>query len=309
MDSYDSSDLNLSADGSQLLDLSDVLPPESSHSREGYYNDDAGDLSLSDLSLDQTIRARAPFSLLSQPIHQERPRAEKERKAPSSRLLDPGDDDDDQNADSGMEEGEGEEGGEAEGQAAADREELDEEQLENARRRVAKQREEKLQNDIFILKKLNAAFETFHGALDEAGSANQRVAAQLAETDALLNKYINILHKSEDVARLVFDEGWYGAEADEEQIRLEELAAEQRAREAARERELAEKRERERREREEQERLVREEKERIEQAKKERLASRGGVRGVRGTRASMRGMRAAAPSSRPGSISSSTSLL
>jgi hypothetical protein len=132
----------------------------------------------------------------------------------------------------------------------------------------------------------------------------KRVAAQLAETDALLNKYIKILHKSEDAARLIFDEGWYGAEADEEQIRLEELAAEQRAREAARERELAEKRERERREREEQERAAREEKERIEQAKKDRLSSRGGVRGVRGTRASMRGMRAAAPSSRPGSISS-----
>jgi hypothetical protein len=41
----------------------------------------------------------------------------------------------------------------------------------------------------------------------------QRVAAQIAETDALLNKYINILSKSEDVARLIFDERWHGAEA------------------------------------------------------------------------------------------------
>lgn len=133
----------------------------------------------------------------------------------------------------------------------------------------------------------------------------------------LLNKYVRILSKSEDFARLIFDEEWHGAEAvsrtylitlhltlnlyqDEEQIRLEQLAAEQRERGAAREKALAEQRERERREREEQERAEREEKERLAQAKKDRLASRGGVRGVRGTRASMRGMRGAAPSTRPG---------
>ncbi|KAJ2918586.1 hypothetical protein MD484_g1855, partial [Candolleomyces efflorescens] len=283
MDSYNhSSELNLSADGSQLLDFSDVLPPESSHDDD----DDARNLSLSDLSLNQTMRARQPFSLLSRPIPQEPPRSNLEKKSQTSRLLlgsgDDGDDDPDASYGGMQEEGEGDE---KEGEVDAEQEELDEEELENARRRAAKHREEKLQNDLFILKKLNAAFETFHGALDEAGSANQ-----LAETDALLNKYIKILHKSEDAARLIFDEGWYGAEADEEQIRLEQLAAEQRAREAARERALAEKREREQREREEQERAAREERERIEQAKKDRLASRGGVRGVRGTRASMRAL-------------------
>lgn len=40
----------------------------------------------------------------------------------------------------------------------------------------------------------------------------QRVAEQLADTDALLNKYINILGKSEAVTRLIFDERWEGAE-------------------------------------------------------------------------------------------------
>lgn len=39
------------------------------------------------------------------------------------------------------------------------------------------------------------------------------MAAQIVETDALLNKYINILSKSEEFSRLIFDEKWYGAEA------------------------------------------------------------------------------------------------
>lgn len=41
----------------------------------------------------------------------------------------------------------------------------------------------------------------------------QRVAAQLEQTDALLNKYVNVMAKSERIARLMFDERWEGAEA------------------------------------------------------------------------------------------------
>jgi hypothetical protein len=41
----------------------------------------------------------------------------------------------------------------------------------------------------------------------------QRVAAQLEHTDALLNKYVSILSKSEEFARLILDEQWQGAEA------------------------------------------------------------------------------------------------
>jgi hypothetical protein len=41
----------------------------------------------------------------------------------------------------------------------------------------------------------------------------QRIAKQLAQTDALLNKYVEILCRTEDVARLIFDEDWQGAEA------------------------------------------------------------------------------------------------
>ena len=42
-----------------------------------------------------------------------------------------------------------------------------------SQRHSAKAREEKLQSDIFILKKLNASFELFNEALQETGSANQ----------------------------------------------------------------------------------------------------------------------------------------
>lgn len=41
----------------------------------------------------------------------------------------------------------------------------------------------------------------------------QQVATQLAQTDALLDKYVNMLGKSEAVAKLIFDEQWEGAEA------------------------------------------------------------------------------------------------
>ena len=41
------------------------------------------------------------------------------------------------------------------------------------KREAARLREEKLQSDLFILKKLNAAFESFNDALEETGSANE----------------------------------------------------------------------------------------------------------------------------------------
>ena len=183
MDSYNSSGLNLSADGSQLLDFSEHLPSDSSHSQDGRYDpaDDA-DLSLGDLSLDQTVRMDAPFSLFSKPIRKEPSpppkarllagRRETPKQMSSKRAFDPEDEPYDfsvhENADETIQ------SVDQEGQEQyVEEEELDEEEREQARRKAAKLREEKLQGDIFILKKLNAAFESFNDALDEAGSANQ----------------------------------------------------------------------------------------------------------------------------------------
>ncbi len=91
--------------------------------------------------------------------------------------------------------------------------------------------EEKLQNDLFVLRQLNGAFAVYNDALREAQggtevksllllrlnllthSFHKHIAEQLEQTDALLNKYINILSKTEQFTRLIFDERWMGAEA------------------------------------------------------------------------------------------------
>lgn len=57
--------------------------------------------------------------------------------------------------------------------AEKDTEEPEEPVSQQSQRPSAKAREEKLQSDIFILKKLNASFELFNEALQDTGSANQ----------------------------------------------------------------------------------------------------------------------------------------
>jgi hypothetical protein len=110
----------------------------------------------------------------------------------------------------------------------------------------------------------------------------------------------------------IYTDVWLGAEMetqDEYILEQERLEAEERARKEEEERKLALRREKEAAERAEQERVAREEKERKEQEKKAkgggsvRGGSTSGVRGVRGTRASMRGAAAARGSARGGSRS------
>lgn len=52
-------------------------------------------------------------------------------------------------------------------------EEPEEPVSQQSQRQSAKAHEEKLQSDIFILRKLNASFELFNEALQDTGSANQ----------------------------------------------------------------------------------------------------------------------------------------
>ena len=52
-------------------------------------------------------------------------------------------------------------------------EESEEPVLQQSQRQSAKAHEEKLQSDIFILRKLNASFELFNEALQDTSSANQ----------------------------------------------------------------------------------------------------------------------------------------
>ncbi|KAG6375376.1 hypothetical protein JVT61DRAFT_2931 [Boletus reticuloceps] len=167
-----------------------------------------------------------------------------------------------------------------------------------------KTREEKLQSDLFILRKLNASFAVLNDALRATKGATEQVAEQLSQTDALLDKYANMLAKSETVTRLIFDERWGGADADadEELLVKEREEALERAR-LEREREEVARREAEKRARREAEEAAQREAE--ERAKQEAAAAlavkapakgRGagiigsGVRGVRGTRATATAM-------------------
>jgi len=172
-----------------------------------------------------------------------------------------------------------------------DQEDQEDPVAQQSQKHSAKVRQEKLQSDIFILKKLNASFELFNEALQDTGSANQRLAAQLEQTDALLDKYVTILSRSEDYSRLIFDEKWKGAEADEDALE-EERRAEESARREAEEQAIRAQQEQERLEREKQDRLKAEQKERLERDKSGR-GTRGSIRGVRG-RASIRGARGVA---------------
>jgi len=167
-------------------------------------------------------------------------------------------------------------------------------------RKAARMREEKLQNDLFLLKKLNGAFSLYTDALRATQSSTERLKARLKDTNALLDQYIGMLDRSEAVAKLILDERWQGSSADEEiyrnQIREREAALRREAEAREREAELA-------RQRLEEERLAREEEE-LRQAEREKVlekkkgvgrgvsrtadSSSSGVRGVRGTRASMR---------------------
>lgn len=137
----DESDLTFRADGSRLLSESSLMASESTSSHTGLAHED---LSLSDLSIhDRDGIMSKPFSLLSGP----------EPTTPPHQTSGLGD-------------------GDHPPVAGAEDEEAGEVDEEAAKRLNAKAREEKLQSDIFILKKLNASFAAFNEALDATGSVN-----------------------------------------------------------------------------------------------------------------------------------------
>jgi hypothetical protein len=136
----DDSDLTFTADQSRLLSEPSLMASESTNSLHYLQATSANeDLSLSDLSIqDRDDIMSRPFSLLSRPD-------------PITSPLQTG------------EPGEDKPGG-IDGDEIQDR--------ETARRQDAKAREEKLQSDLFILKKLNASFAAFNEALAATGSLN-----------------------------------------------------------------------------------------------------------------------------------------
>ncbi|KAG8734933.1 hypothetical protein FRC10_011208 [Ceratobasidium sp. 414] len=150
-------------------------------------------------------------------------------------------------------------------------------------RTAAERREEQLHAALFQLRKMNAVFGDYVGALD-AVQGNTEAKRQVERTNAILDRYVKMLGQQEQIAKLVLDEEWGGGESDEQTIqqRIEQKAREERER---KEREERERREREERERQEAERALIEQEAR-ERAEKAAAGARGrSSRGVatRGT--------------------------
>ncbi|KAL5528166.1 hypothetical protein ACEPAF_7302 [Sanghuangporus sanghuang] len=234
-----------------------------------YESAQPGDLSLSDLSTNNEIPGpsrQMPFSLLARPL-----RPPQTPQNPQEEVEDVGNE-------------------------TARPVEEEEEDEETRAQFAAQSREERLRQDLFVLRKINAGLAVYNEALSGTRTSTERVAEQLKQTNALLDKYVDILAKSEAATKLIFDERWHGAEDDEATLeRLHHEAAEK-ARKAAEERARSEQEQKERKEREERERKEKEDRERLEAEKSEKLAVRagyGGVRGVRGTRATARARGAA----------------
>lgn len=146
----DSSDFSLDGSNrSRLLSESPMLPSSSSSD---------ADLSISELSLSDrpSPSSRRPFSLLAQPSTPVQTRH-------SLPTLDDYNDQEDEEADDGEI---------TQRQIIVDKE-TSEGTTEEHKRLKAKMREDKLQNDLFVLRKLNGVFSSFNEALDEVGSANE----------------------------------------------------------------------------------------------------------------------------------------
>lgn len=148
--SVNSPDINASHSGSRLLSVdSPTFPSGSSRSHTGPGGDD---LSTSELSIsDPDSIMNKPFSLLARynppQSHNDLATSTSQNESvasPEGRLTEEGD--------VGP---------------------VQEEDAEATRKKTEELRDEKLKSDLFILKKLNAAFELFEEALEETCSANE----------------------------------------------------------------------------------------------------------------------------------------
>lgn len=238
MDSFDSA--NLLSGGSRLLSQSPQFSFNSANSSSSHTGPGGDDLSLSELDLDPDNRNRLPPK--REPQTQTRNPKSRARPSIAQALGFGGAPLDEQSDDlsllGALEEDVGEEREEEEEDGAEAEADVTVRvgHGEDADRTAiaAQSRDEKLQSDLFVLRQLNGAFAVYNDALREAQGGTEvspfhtdlfffsfshallphkRLAGQLEQTDALLNKYINILSKSEKVTQLIFDERWMGAEA------------------------------------------------------------------------------------------------
>ncbi|RSH90191.1 hypothetical protein EHS25_001525 [Saitozyma podzolica] len=143
----------------------------------------------------------------------------------------------------------------------------------------SEEREDRLRESLYELRQMNEVFDGFLSALEAARGHNERLAARVNQTSALLDQYTALLGQTEHTRQLLSNPAWTGADDDQAA-----LAAAEAARIAAEHAE--EERRRLAEERAEEERLRKSEAA-AELARARELASRGGARGrgaVRGVR-------------------------
>ncbi|WVQ76749.1 hypothetical protein IAR50_006423 [Cryptococcus sp. DSM 104548] len=139
-------------------------------------------------------------------------------------------------------------------------------------------RDKRLRESLYELRKFNEVFDGFIGALEGVKGHNERLAERVQQTSALLDEYTAILGQSEHTKRLLSNPRWTGASDDQAAIAAEQAAAalaQHRAQqeEAARVEALR---------REEEERQRRAEQREKEKEKEGALAARRGVARGRG---------------------------
>ncbi|GFZ49085.1 hypothetical protein JCM24511_06835 [Saitozyma sp. JCM 24511] len=141
------------------------------------------------------------------------------------------------------------------------------------------EREDRLRESLYELRQMNEVFDGFLSALLAARGHNERLAARVNQTSALLDQYTALLGQTEHTRQLLSNPAWTGADDDQAA-----LAAAEAARIAAEHAE--EERRRQEEERAEDERRRKSEAA-AELARAREAASRGGARGrgaVRGVR-------------------------
>ncbi|WVR04377.1 hypothetical protein IAU60_001379 [Kwoniella sp. DSM 27419] len=95
------------------------------------------------------------------------------------------------------------------------------------------ERETKLRESLYGLRKMNEVFEGFLGALEGVRGHNQRLAERISQTSALLDEYTAIMGQAEHTQRLMLNPRWTGASDDAEALAAVEAARQQAEQEAA----------------------------------------------------------------------------
>ncbi|RXK42130.1 hypothetical protein M231_00487 [Tremella mesenterica] len=149
-----------------------------------------------------------------------------------------------------------------------------EEEEENTIHPSYRQKEDKLREGLYELKRMNEVFDGFLNALEAAKGHNERLATRVQQTSQLLDQYTAIMGQTEHTQNLILNPLWTGAEDDAAALAEAEAARLAALRKEEEEAEIA------RLKAEEQRRLAEERKTKVNTGTSSRGRGRGVGRGV-----------------------------